>query len=281
MERDDLVDIVYRARQAGLRPSITPSATPKVTFDVMRDLKEAGLENWAFSLDGASAEIHDRFRGVRGTFDLTMEKIGYLHQLGIPLQINTTVSQYNVKNLSDIAALVGSLEVFRWSVFFLIPTGRARLEDLLSPAEHEHVLQWLFALQKTVPFDIKITEGPQYHRIVAQNFENDRKPSERLRSPLPVWDGHGFLFISHTGDVYPSGFLPVKVGNVRKTPLVEIYQQSPIMRSLRNPDGFKGKCGYCEFNKVCAGSRARAYAVTGDYLESDPFCPYIPDPRHR
>ena len=280
MERDDLAQIVSRARQAGLKPSITPSATPKVTFEIMRDLKEAGLENWAFSLDGSNAAIHDRFRGIPGTFDLTMEKIGYLHDLGIPLQINTTVSQYNLRDLPALADKVASLGVFRWSVFFLIPTGRAKLEDLLSPAEQETVLKWLLNLQKTAPFDIKTTEGPQYHRMRAQDQNAPARGSGGMRSPVSVWDGNGFLFISHTGEVYPSGFLPVVVGNVRETPLAEIYRESPVLQGLRNPDGFKGKCGYCEFNKICAGSRARAYTVTGDYLESDPFCTYIPDPRN-
>ena len=281
MERDDLVEIVRRARQAGLRPSITPSATPKVTFEVMRGLKEAGLENWAFSIDGSRAEIHDRFRGIPGTFDLTMEKIGYLHQLGIPLQINTTVSQYNLADLPALADLMRQLAIFRWSVFFLIPTGRARLKDLLSPQEQESVLQWLASLQQDVPFEIKTTEGPQYYRIRAQQREAAALPDSKVRPRMPVWDGNGFLFVSHTGDVYPSGFLPVSVGNVRATPLRQIYRESPVLKALRNPDGFKGKCGYCEFNKICAGSRARAYTVTGDYLESDPFCPYIPDPRRK
>lgn len=278
MERDDLADVVRHARNLGLKPSITPSATPKVTFDRMQELKEAGLENWAFSLDGSNAAIHDRFRGIRGTFALTMEKVKFLKQLQIPLQINTTVSRYNVEDLEAMAEVIKGLGVFRWSVFFLIPTGRARMADMLSPDEHESVLQWLFALQKTVDFDIKTTEGPQYRRISVQHsdFGSSLVTS---RSRLPVWDGNGFLFISHTGDVYPSGFLPVALGNIRNESLSDIYRNHPVLVALRNPDGFRGKCGYCEFNRVCGGSRARAYAVTGDYLESDPFCPYIPDPR--
>ncbi len=282
MERDDLVDIVRHARVAGLRPSITPSATPKVTYDAMRKLKDAGLENWAFSLDGSHADIHDRFRGIRGTFDLTMEKIDYLHQLNIPLQINTTVSQYNVDDLPALAEVVRKLGAFRWSVFFLVPTGRARVEDLLSPVRQESILEWLVSLEQNVPFDIKTTEAPQYYRILAQNGSvRASTAGAPVRSKVPVWDGNGFLFVSHTGEVYPSGFLPLSVGNVRTTPLSQLYRESPVLQALRDPNRFKGKCGYCEFNRQCAGSRARAWTITGDYLESDPFCPYIPDPRRK
>ena len=302
MERADLVDIVSYSSRKGLPVSITPSATPKVTFERMKALKEAGLARWAFSIDGSTPEIHDRFRGIRGTFDLTMEKIGYLKQLRIPLQINTTVSQHNVEDLPAIAELVGRLDTVLWSVFFLIPTGRARLQDMLSPEGHEKVLEWLYQLSGNVAFDIKTTEGPQYRRVRMQHAAaatgtiaeaNAAVASDTgagaarhgevrgmSRSMRPVWDGNGFLFVSHVGEVFPSGFLPLAVGNLRQQTLADIYRDSPILQNLRNPDKLRGKCGYCEFNRVCAGSRARAHALTGDYMESDPFCTYIPDPRH-
>ncbi len=294
MERADLVDIVSYSSRQGLPVSITPSATPKVTFKRMKALKEAGLARWAFSIDGSTPEIHDRFRGIRGTFDLTMEKISYLKQLHIPLQINTTVSQHNVEDLPAIAELVGRLETVLWSVFFLIPTGWARLQDMLSPEGHEKVLEWLYQLSGNVAFDIKTTEGPQYRRVRMQHAALDTSTAEAMgagvagrgemrdmsRSMRPVWDGNGFLFVSHVGEVFPSGFLPLAVGNLRQQPLAEIYRDSPVLQNLRNPDKLRGKCGHCEFNRVCAGSRARAHALTDDYMESDPFCTYIPNPRH-
>lgn len=286
MERADLVDIVSYSSRKGLPVSITPSATPKVTFERMKALKEAGLARWAFSIDGSTPEIHDRFRGIRGTFDLTMEKISYLKQLRIPLQINTTVSQHNVEDLPAIAELVGRLDTVLWSVFFLIPTGRARLQDMLSPEGHEKVLEWLYQLSGNVAFDIKTTEGPQYRRVRMQHAAAATGAARRggmrdmSRSMRPVWDGNGFLFVSHVGEVFPSGFLPLAVGNLRQQPLADIYRDSPVLQNLRNPDKLRGKCGYCEFNRVCAGSRARAHALTDDYMESDPFCTYIPDPRH-
>ncbi len=275
MERDDLAQIVATANGAGLHPSITPSATPKLTLGRLKELKDAGIQSCALSLDGSSAPIHDRFRGIVGTFDLTMEKIGWLHQLKIPLQIHTTVSLFNLDDLTRIADLVRQLGVFRWSVFFLIPVGRARSKDMLSPIQQEEVLQWLWMLQEAVPFQIKTTEAPQLGRIQAQHG------AVRVSSRSAVWDGNGFLFISHLGDIYPSGFLPIRLGNVRQDSLASIYREHPVLLSLRNPEDFRGKCGYCEFNRVCGGSRARAWALTDDFLESDPFCPYIPDPRTR
>ncbi len=286
MERGDLVDLVGHARHQSLVVSITPSATPKVTPERMSALRDAGLAHWAYSIDGSTAEVHDRFRGIRGCFDLTMEQIAQLKELGIPLQVNTTASQFNLADLPRIAELVDQIEAVRWSVFFLIPTGRARLADLLSPQQHEDVLNWLVDLSIRAPFDIKTTEGPQYRRLQAERggqsgawLSARRQLGGVSRSVAPVWDGNGMVFVAHDGDVFPSGFLPLRLGNIRERSLAEIYRESPEMQVLRDPDRLLGKCGYCEFRRVCAGSRARAYAVTGNFMESDPFCPYVPDPR--
>ena len=271
MERDDLAEVVSEAHLRGLHPSITPSATPQVTRRRLAELQSAGLVSCAFSLDGSSAAIHDRFRGIPGTFDLTMEKIRDLHDLGIPLQINTTLSTYNRDDLQLLAEKVEELKAFRWSVFFLIPVGRAKARDMLTPHDQEKVLEWLWNLQQTVSYEIKTTEAPEYRRIQKQAGLEILRPA--------IWDGNGFMFVAHNGDIYPSGFLPKAVGNVRRGSLMATYQNDPLFQSLRNPAAFHGKCGYCEFNTICAGSRARAYTITGDPLESDPFCTYIPDPR--
>lgn len=294
--REDIFEITKYAVSKGVRVSMTPSATPNVTIDAMRKAKEVGLSRWAFSLDGPTAEIHDHFRGTAGSFDLTMERIKYLHELEMPIQINTVVSRYNYEHLDEMAKLVEELKCVLWSVFFLVPTGRGQASDMISPVEHEKVLRWLYDLSKRVPFDIKTTEAMHYRRVVIQQKMREAKEqTEEIsylsaltekgltgsidglgRAPKGVNDGNGFVFISHIGDVYPSGLLPVKAGNIRETPLAEIYRESPIFKALRNPDGFKGKCGVCEFRHVCGGSRSRAYAMTGDYLESEPFCIYIP-----
>ncbi|MEH6905434.1 TIGR04053 family radical SAM/SPASM domain-containing protein [Neobacillus drentensis] len=294
--REDVFDIAKYAVEKGVRVSMTPSATPNVTKEAIEKAKEVGLARWAFSIDGPTAEIHDHFRGTAGSFDLTMEKIQYLHEVGLPIQINTVISRYNIEYLDDMAKMVESLGCVLWSVFFLVPTGRGQESDMISPVQHEKVFRWLYDLSKRVSFDIKTTEAMHYRRVVIQQKMREAKETsdeiEYLsaltekgltgsidglgRAPKGVNDGNGFVFISHIGDVYPSGLLPVKAGNIRETPLAEIYRESPIFQSLRNPDLFKGKCGVCEFRHVCGGSRSRAYAMTGDYLESEPFCVYIP-----
>jgi AdoMet-dependent heme synthase len=294
--REDVFDIAAYAVEKGVRVSMTPSATPNVTKEAIEKAKEVGLSRWAFSLDGPTAEIHDHFRGTAGSFDLTMERIKYLHELEIPIQINTVISRYNYDYLDEMAKLIEELDCVLWSVFFLVPTGRGQEKDMITPAEHEKVFIWLYELSKKVKFDIKTTAAQHYRRVVIQNKMREAKEQPEDiqyldaltqqgltgsidglgRAPKGVNDGNGFVFISHIGDVYPSGLLPVKAGNVRETPLAEIYRESPIFKSLRNPDEYKGKCGQCEFRYVCGGSRSRAYAMTGDYLESEPFCVYIP-----
>lgn len=297
LERPDVFDIAEYAIKKGVRVSMTPSATPNVTKEAMKKAKDIGLARWAFSIDGHCKEIHDHFRGTEGSFDLTMKAIQYLHELEMPLQINTVISKYNVDYLEEMAEMVENLNCVLWSVFFLVPTGRGKESDMISPAEHEKVFRWLYQLSKRVPFDIKTTAGQHYRRVVIQQKmreHNGMSDKEHIfyedavnqgktgqidglgRAPKGVNDGNGFVFISHIGDVYPSGLLPIKAGNVRVNPLQEIYRESEVFKNLRNPDKYKGKCGVCEFRHVCGGSRSRAYNATGDYMESEPYCVYIP-----
>ncbi|WHY63084.1 TIGR04053 family radical SAM/SPASM domain-containing protein [Cytobacillus firmus] len=294
--RQDVFDIAEYAVKKGVRVSMTPSATPNVTKEAIEKAKQVGLARWAFSLDGPNAEIHDHFRGTSGSYDLTIERIKYLHELEIPVQINTVISRYNIDYLEKMAQVVEELKCVLWSVFFLVPTGRGQEKDMISPVEHEKVFTWLYNLSKKVSFDIKTTAAQHYRRVVIQQKMKEAKDQNEDiqyldaltqqgltgsidglgRAPKGVNDGNGFVFISHVGDVYPSGLLPVKAGNVREQPLAEIYRESPIFKDLRNPDKYKGKCGQCEFRYVCGGSRSRAFAMTGDYMESEPFCVYIP-----
>lgn len=297
LERPDVFDIAEYAIKKGVRVSMTPSATPNVTKEAMQKAKDIGLARWAFSIDGHCAEVHDHFRGTTGSFDLTMKAIEYLNELEMPLQINTVISKYNYEYLDELAEMVEKLNCVLWSVFFLVPTGRGKETDMISPAEHEKVFRWLYNLSKRVPFDIKTTAAQHYRRVVIQQKLREQKGlsdedhifyEDALtmgdtgkidglgRAPKGVNDGNGFVFISHTGDVFPSGLLPIKVGNVRQTPLADIYRNSDVFQNLRNPDKYKGKCGVCEYNKVCGGSRSRAYNLTGDYMESEPYCVYIP-----
>ncbi|WP_226677679.1 TIGR04053 family radical SAM/SPASM domain-containing protein [Mesobacillus jeotgali] len=297
MMREDLFGLAEYAINKGMRVSMTPSATDNVTKEKMQRAKEVGLSRWAFSLDGPTPEIHDHFRGTPGSFDLTIEKVKYLNDLNMPLQLNTVISRYNYEYLEQMAELMKELKVVMWYIFLLVPTGRGQLDACLTPAEHEKVFRWLYELSKTAPYDIKTTAAQHYRRVVFQQKarENSVNKNDGIRyedtltkdmasmidglkrAPKGVNDGNGFLFISHIGDVMPSGLLPLVGGNVRKKPLAEIYRNSPIFKDLRSPDKYKGKCGVCEFRFVCGGSRSRTYAVTGDYMESEPFCVYIPE----
>ncbi|MFJ8529412.1 TIGR04053 family radical SAM/SPASM domain-containing protein [Bacillus sp. NPDC094106] len=292
--REDIYELADYAIQKGLRVSMTPSATPNVTKEAILKAKEVGLARWAFSIDGATAETHDRFRGTEGSFQLTMEAIQYLNELQIPVQVNTTISKYNIHEVEKMAALVEKLGGVLWSVFFLVPTGRGNIADMISPVEHELVFRKLYEIGKIASFDMKTTAAQHYRRVVMQQKNRESKRNDTIRyeyalqngltgkidglgrAPKGVNDGNGFVFISHIGDVYPSGLLPVRAGNVRENRLRDIYRDSPIFQALRNPDNYKGKCGKCEYRYICGGSRARAYAVTGDYLESEPYCVYIP-----
>lgn len=287
--RPDVFDLIAYAVGLGLRTSLTPTATALVTPRNLARAREAGVSRIAVSLDGPNAATHDHFRGFSGSFQRTMDTIRTVGEAGLPLQINTTVTRHNWPLLKQMPGLVAEAGAVQWSVFFLVPTGRGRTEDMLSAEEHEAVYNWLYDVSRTAPFDIKATAAPAYRRVAIQRSREDgvqgpvagagyRFKDGLDRPSISINDGKGFAFISHTGDVYPSGFLPLAAGNVRETPFSEIYRNSALFRALRDPSLLRGKCGVCDFRPVCGGSRARAYGVTGDYLESDPSCAYEPPP---
>ena len=299
LKRPDTVELVEHGARIGLRVAMTPSGTPLMTPEVLARLAEAGLARLAVSLDGSTPAVHDRFRGVAGSWDWTIRMLRAACGLGLSTQVNTSISRHNLDDLEPLIALMGELGIALWSVFFLVPTGRARARDIATPGEFEAVFNRLYDLSKTAPFDIKSTAAPQYRRVVLQRQVSERRVAEGGKCAAPlvagsgfavgaedgigraakgVNDGRGFLFVSHTGEIYPSGFLPLSAGNVRTHDLVDTYRESELFRALRDPDRLRGKCGACEFRNVCGGSRARAHAMTGDYLESDPFCAYVPGP---
>ncbi len=248
----------------------------------------------AISIDGPTAESHDAFRGFRGTFQRAVEIARDVVEGGLSLQINTTISRYNLHLLEPMVEMVARFGAVQWSLFFLVPTGRGKAEDMISAAEHERVYHWLYDLTGKVPFDIKSTAAPAYRRVVIQRERQRSAQAGSPERPSPlagagyrfedgldrpakgVNDGKGFCFVSHIGDVYPSGFLPLSAGNVRQRPIAEIYRNSSLFQELRDPAKLRGRCGRCEFREVCGGSRARAYALTGDYLAEDPSCVYQP-----
>jgi radical SAM protein len=281
--RRDLFELARYADERGLRVSLTPTATALPTRERMREARAAGIRRVAFSLDAADPAVHDHFRGFEGSFDRTLAGMENALAEDLPIQVNTTVCAHNADQLDRLVPLLESVGVVQWSVFFLVPVGRGARLKMLTAEEHEEVLGRLFELTDTVSFDIKATAAPHYRRIVRQR--SDRATGAGFQFPdglnrpghgKGVNDGRGFMFISHLGEVMPSGFLPIAAGNVREQDPVALYRDSPLFRELRDPGALRGKCGRCEFREVCGGSRARAFAVTGDHLAADPSCSYQP-----
>ncbi|WP_254863058.1 TIGR04053 family radical SAM/SPASM domain-containing protein [Halovivax gelatinilyticus] len=283
--RDDVEELVEYGADLGLRMTITPSGTRSLTGERIEGLADAGIRRMAVSLDGATPERHDSFRGEPGSFTETIRAANDARAAGIPIQVNTTVCAQTVADLPAIRNLLEELGVVMWSVFFLVPVGRGRILDPISPERAESVMEWLYDVRREASFALKTTEAPMYRRVVAQRAAAEaverRSSGEDSSSGPParrggIVAGDGFCFVSHTGDVYPSGFLPLSAGNVRETPVTEVYRESELFRSLRDRDRLTGKCGACEFRALCGGSRSRAYATAGDPLASDPLCSYVP-----
>jgi radical SAM protein len=299
VKRPDLCQLIRHGKQVGLRMGTIPAATDALTEDLVRQLKDAGLDQMALSLDFPRADLHDAFRGVPGAFAKTMAAIEWAHRCALPLQINTTLCGRSAPFLAEMAELVGRLGIVFWEVFFLVPVGRGTDLGGLTPNQCEQLFEILYRVQKQSSFIVKVTEAPHYRRYVAQreaqgqsaagDGNGGRMPQLLTRSegpghtvglaPRGVNAGNGFAFVSHTGDVFPSGFLPLRAGNVRSLPLPEIYRHSPLFRVLREPDALRGRCGRCEYRRICGGSRSRAYALTGSYLATDPWCGYRPVPQ--
>jgi radical SAM protein len=286
LRRPDVADLVRYGTERGLSVSLTPSGTAAVTDARLRALRDAGLARLAVSLDGATAATHDAFRGVKGSHHHTLRIIERARALGLPLQINTTVCTLTVDELPALARQVGDFGVVLWALFFLIPVGRAIAGQGLSAGRIETVLEWAADLALRAPFGVKTTEAPHYHRVIATRRGTAscggagaiRVPPPDLvgRARRAVTDGNGFVFVDHVGGICPSGFLPSRAGNVRTDDLVAVYRDHPLFCALREPDLLGGRCGRCEFRDRCGGSRARAYAATGDPLAEDPGCAWAP-----
>lgn len=309
LKRDDTYEMISYAKSKGLEPSLTPSATALLTEEAVEKMKAHGLSRMAVSLDASCAALHDDFRRVPGSFDITLRAIRAAKRLDIPVQVNTTVTRRTIADLPGMVEILEDLGIVMWSVFFLVPTGRAKSADLVSPEEVEALFGFLYDTSKRVSFSIRTTEATHYRRYMLQRMSAERgvslgalrDPSTGLidastlflqhgprampigihpgavsRAPRGVNEGKGFVFISHIGDVFPSGFLPLKAGNVKNGSLREIYRSSELFVSLRDNGKLKGKCGRCEFRDLCGGSRARAWSMTGDVFESDPLCTYEP-----
>jgi MoaA/NifB/PqqE/SkfB family radical SAM enzyme len=270
LERPDFWPLWETARSLGLTPALAPSVTPRLDAEAIARLAELGCAGIQISLDGASPATHDRFRGQVGSFARTLAACRAVREAGIPLTIGTTVARHDVEELAAIYELVAELGASRWSLFFLVPTGRARAEEMISAEYAEAVFLWLLTVSREAPFAIKTTEAPAIRRLALRQ-------GWRPAGPQVVADGRGFLFVAAHGAICPSGFLPLPAGDVRHDDLLTVYREHPLFQALRDPDRLRGpRCGRCPYRAVCGGSRSRAYAVTGDPLGDDPLCGYAP-----
>jgi AdoMet-dependent heme synthase len=296
--RPDLFDLVEYATGMGVPVCLSPSVTPMLTAGMISRIAASGVRAVSISLDGAGPATHDGVRGIPGHFDATVQAITALAAAGLTVQVNTTVMRANAVELADVAALTVGSGARIWEVFFLVQVGRGRAEGEVTAAQHEEICQFLYdAAHYGVV--VRTVEAPFFRRVTAQRRAGAAVSecgtglygalSGRLRDLLgppglrpnahtaPTRDGKGIVFVAYDGEVYPAGFLPIGLGNVRDLPLRTIYRDTPLLRSIRAAR-FAGRCGRCEFTDLCGGSRARAYAATGDPLGEDPACAYQPQP---
>jgi AdoMet-dependent heme synthase len=301
--RPDLFELVAHGAAIGLPVAVSPSGTPALNRDNLARLRDAGAHAISLSVDGATAATHDAFRGVPGSFDLTLRGWQEARELGLRVQINTTATPQNLHELPAILDTIKRRGVMTWSMFFLVPTGRGSALQQFTAQQAEDVLNFCYEADQVV--SLKTTEAPAFRRVCIQRTiceEQGLDPATTLRlgpdyraltaqlaalglqpdghqlrrPPLPINAARGFVFVSHTGEVFPSGFLPRSAGDVHSRPLAEIYRDSDLFTMLRDTDRPTGRCGRCEFRTVCGGSRPRAYGATGDPLEDDPLCGYEP-----
>jgi len=281
LKRADIFELASYSVATGLRTNITPSATPLLTAAAIDRFKSCGISRMAISLDGPDAPAQEEFRGVSGTFESAMFALEHARKVGLDTQVQTTVTRKNLARLGHIAEIVAQVHAKMWSVFFEVKPCSEVTPDDLTAEEYEEIFAFLYDISKVAPFEVKTVEGPQYRRYIAQRLKAEHggrggANGRMLWRTTGVSEGRGFVFISHTGEIYPSGFLPVSAGNVRDVSLVDAYRDSSLFQSLRSSEAREGKCSYCDYQKLCGGSRARAFAMTGNYLEGDPLCCYEP-----
>lgn len=281
LRRQDLFPVIEFASRRSVRTSLTLLPTPLLSAQVLADLKDSGLMRVAFWLHGSTPALHDSYWKVPRSYRRTLEAVEACHETGLPVQINTILAKRNFHDFDSMIELLTRLDVALWNLIFMVPANQEQSLELLSAEEHEQVFGWLDAASRRVHFQIKTTEGQHYERYLLQ--QRVRASHGRLSdaeafqvTPKGVNEGRGYVFVDHHGEVYPSRYLPVSAGNVTMQKLSEVYCDSPLFVSLRDSSRLKGKCGRCPAGKVCGGSRARAYVMTGDLFAADPCCAYQP-----
>lgn len=278
--RPDIFEVARYGIERGLRVVMSPNGT-LITPEVAREMAAVGIPRISVSIDGSTAERHDRVRGVPGAFDAAMAGLAHAREAGVGFQLNTSVMRQTLDDLPGVHELAKRLGADAWHVFMLVPTGRGRAGDEITPAEYERTLNWIYETSRTSPVPVRVTCGPHYMRIVATRSRSNAGAGHGHgagmdRATRGCLAGNGYCFVSHRGEVFPCGYLPLEAGNVRRESFREIYQQSALFQSLRDLSRLEGKCGACEYAGVCGGCRARAYSATGNVLAEEPFCLYKP-----
>jgi heme b synthase len=280
--REDIFDLARYGTKRGLRMVMAPNGTLIDGEKALR-IKESGIQRVSISLDGATPETHDRFRRVEGAFAGALRGIEHLKKVGMEFQINTTVTRGNCEELPEILDLAVRLGAAALHMFLLVPTGRGKEleEQAIQAAEYEKVLNWFYEQREKIPLQLKATCAPQYYRILRQRMKAEGRNFTPQTHGLDAMTrgclgGIGFCFISHRGEVQPCGYLEARSGSIREQSLREIWEKSPVFQKLRDFSGYKGRCGHCEYIRVCGGCRARAFEKTGDLLAEEPLCIYSP-----
>ena len=293
--REDIFELVDYAKVIGIPVALSPSVTPMLTPEMIQKIVSSGVKAVSISLDGSTAQTHEGVRGIAGHFKQTVDAIRALSSSGLTVQINTTVMRANVGELAEIAQIVSDSGAHIWEVFFLVQVGRGEVTEAVSADEHEDICHFLFDASQ-YGFIVRTVEAPFFRRIVNRRIAGDPAPdtnlyqsistqlldlmgppTSRLRAHTTATrDGKGILFIAYDGEVYPAGFLPHGLGNIRNNSIATIYREDPLLLQIR-ASNFSGRCGYCEYADLCGGSRARAFAATGDALGEDPACAYLPE----
>lgn len=279
--RSDLFPVIEFASKRSVRTSLTLLPTPKLDATTIPELKALGIMRVGLWLHGSNAALHDAYWGVAGSYRRTLEIIGCCHEQQLPVHVNTVVARRNSQDIDLMFELLTRLDVAAWNIFFFVPANAEQLSEMLSPQETEQLFARLYRASGKVHFQIKATEGQHYQRYILQQRARETRTrfleldAVRLAAK-DVNDSRGLVFIDHRGEVYASRFLPISAGSITQQSLSELYCDSPLFTSLRDGSRLKGKCGRCAVHNLCGGSRARAYAVTGDLFAAEPTCEYEP-----
>ena len=280
--RPDIFEVARHGTNQGLRMVMAPNGT-LITESIASQMAEAGIKRISISLDGATREVHDRFRGVDGAYDGSLNGIEMAKAAGIEFQINTTITRTNLDQIPEILKLAEKLGAVAHHIFLLVPTGRGKyiVDQEINALEYERTLNWFYDQREKTSLQLKATCAPHYYRILRQRAKKEGKTVTFKSHGLDAvtrgcLGGTGFCFISHRGIVQPCGFLHINSGDVTQTSFADIWNYSEVFLTLRNFDKLKGKCGACEYKRVCGGCRARAYEATGDFMAEEPLCSYQP-----